>query len=897
MASYNTGTTFTLGGVTHTTAFTGTVPAGVLTNDVMICAVMVFTFSGGTPGFTTPTSGGGNWTQIGTTLHSVQGGFDCYALTFYRVATASDASSTFSISYNGTPGGTDDFFWAADLESYTGFYTASPIGNVATVANINATTMTAPSTTTARATSWAVYTCQVAVNGSGTITGEPTTNRHVTGVSGIDAGISDSAGSAGAAGSSIGGGTWTFSNSSGGGAAGFTIELCTVAPAAAVTAAPTPPRIPHPLWYELLEVAQSRADWQAQGVASLQQQHWRLMDGVNGRPGVSSSGTQPPGTATGSGTNVVGTTFYVTQGGMWFEGFWWYVAASGAQSTSAQKFCLYAYYSGPGAAVVPGSVVTSGTLSQGWNYIPLPQPVQLAIWGTYGAATGLTGTYPQTATQTGTGNAYRNGFSNGPLTAFSDAGAGNAPPYTIGNGVIASGASSTDPALTVPTGDLGAGTLVWLDVQVTNTAPAAYNGSYRLWPNMLDGDFATVADSSVNYVLGTEVQLSQPCVVNAIWYYIPSGQGSSNNQWATSADIWNVRTGARVATQGSPVWLKPFTGGADGNSNSGRWVYTQLPGTVTLPAGDYYVTVYNSNGSPNGWSAKRLGYWQAYNQAPAGTYLTNPPGVNGITTGPMYAPTTPAASDIADFSSPSVVAPGQSVFATGPPNQFPTSYVGTPTPLFQNYWIDLEVTPASTYQPNLPVLPQRIPHPQFYALLEDAAYRQQRNGLLASSGVTIQGTASLTAAGSMATAGVQGVIASAAGAGTVAANVTQSAPVTLAGTGTLSALATQLGSAALAGAGVINANSGASVQGAATLTGAGVLSVPAAVQQAGASLASGGTLTATAGIGAGASLTGAGVVTPPPPPFQVGRSTSAGTDPRDGTPSVTGPDTSASGVS
>lgn len=233
MSSYNTGVTGSLTNAAAATAFTFTLPAGIATNDVMIASVYVFTFSSATPSFSTPTSGGGNWTQISTTITSALNGFAEFALMFYRVATGSDASSTFSISYTGAaPGG--GVYWAGDVESYTGFFTASPIGNIFTTSGNTGSSMTAPSGTTARASSWALYSCQAGVNASGGITGEPPTSRHtINQGNGVNTGISDSNASAGAAGASIGGGTWSFGNTAVYGASGFTIELCTQAAAPA----------------------------------------------------------------------------------------------------------------------------------------------------------------------------------------------------------------------------------------------------------------------------------------------------------------------------------------------------------------------------------------------------------------------------------------------------------------------------------------------------------------------------------------------------------------------------------------------------------------------------------------------------------------------------------------
>ena len=99
---------------------------------------------------------------------------------------------------------------------------------------------------------------------------------------------------------------------------------------------------------------------------------WRLMDGASGRPGVGSSGTQPPSAGTSyTGDYLAGLVFNVSAGSLWFEGYWWWVPSTVSQ-TGAQKFALWQEVSGGGGGsgmLVPGSVVTSGTLTAGqWNY-------------------------------------------------------------------------------------------------------------------------------------------------------------------------------------------------------------------------------------------------------------------------------------------------------------------------------------------------------------------------------------------------------------------------------------------------------------------------------------------------------------------------------------------------
>ena len=108
-----------------------------------------------------------------------------------------------------------------------------------------------------------------------------------------------------------------------------------------------------------------------------------------------------------SGPFLAGVLFCVTSN-CWFEGYWWWVCPSG-QSTSPQKFALWQVYGAAQGNLVPGSVVTSGTLTAGqWNYIPLPTPLQLSIGNVsgvgaavYQAVTGFSNSFPDTSSQFG----------------------------------------------------------------------------------------------------------------------------------------------------------------------------------------------------------------------------------------------------------------------------------------------------------------------------------------------------------------------------------------------------------------------------------------------------------------------------------------------------------------
>lgn len=361
---------------------------------------------------------------------------------------------------------------------------------------------------------------------------------------------------------------------------------------------------------------------------------------------------------------MAGVAFEVTEGGCWLEGYWWWVNdGSPAQPTAPQKFSLWSAYSQNNGILISSSVVTSDDLTAGqWNYVPVEAPVQLAIGTTYVAAAGVNGSFPNTNDQFGPGDPYAAGIVNGPLTGYSDQGGSRPAFYNLPQGVFTT--AGGDVSLIMPNGGSGSANF-WLDVQVSDAVPSGYGGSYRLWPNKSDASPQTSADAPVNYVVATEIHLSQPCALNYIWYYSPGGTA----HLATECGVWDIGTGKLVASDNSPSW--------SGAAASG-WVSCAFS-EVVLPAGKYRVSVYNGTTNPDGWSAKQLHYWDV------GV------GQNGITNGPLYAPRQAAAS-LADIYQGSGQEPGQAVFAVGPPDQYPHLYGNG---LAQNYWVDVEVTPTA----------------------------------------------------------------------------------------------------------------------------------------------------------------------------------------------------------
>lgn len=435
--------------------------------------------------------------------------------------------------------------------------------------------------------------------------------------------------------------------------------------------------------------------------------------------------TDGPSTAVSySGNFISGLVFGVSGGGKWFEGYWWWVAPTG-QSTAPVKCALWSVIApAVGGMVVPGSVVTSGALTAGqWNYIPLPEPVQLApSWdanatlngSSYIAAVGCNGNFPDTNNYFAAGNPGGNGITNGPLIAYAanSAGTTNVAPPGMANGVFAT--SGSDPSLIMPAGGSNNGDSFWVDVQVTDQAPAGYSGSYRLYPNKADANNVVTSDAAFNYTIATEVHLSESCTLDAVWYFRPNGASTM----ATRCDVWNIATGLSVASITSPVWLNSSGAAfANGPGGIGTWAQAQFPDGVTLPAGSYRVSVYNANGTSDAnWSAK-----DAFSDYFGETFPGA--GADGIDWGVINAPNWANASagflyggdgsSTPPFGGGGATPHAQPVFAQGASGEvaFPqlNAPVGAGTNQTQNYFVDLEVTPVGGNMANRSIPPTVLP--------------------------------------------------------------------------------------------------------------------------------------------------------------------------------------------
>jgi hypothetical protein len=78
------------------------------------------------------------------------------------------------------------------------------------------------------------------------------------------------------------------------------------------------------------------------------------------------------------GSFMAGVLFEVTSGGVWFDGYWWWVCPTG-QSTTAQQFALWAVYNGG-----IGGALVSGTMSHWraryrWRWRRATTPAQVLL--------------------------------------------------------------------------------------------------------------------------------------------------------------------------------------------------------------------------------------------------------------------------------------------------------------------------------------------------------------------------------------------------------------------------------------------------------------------------------------------------------------------------------------
>lgn len=210
---YNTGAKNTLTAVAHTVQPTLTIPAGVLPGDVMIVAVSMFTFTPTNPGITL-TPAVGSWTQVGGGLQSspAAGGLKEFGAVWKRVATAADAGTTLTFAFTGTPGSTDQFWWAIDIVAYTGFSDV----DVSNLAGTGTSGNLLPSGTSGALGELVVAIGSIAVAGSGSVSSlSGAVIRQNANTAGIACVIADTVYGVGASGTAIGGGSFVTTGGAG----------------------------------------------------------------------------------------------------------------------------------------------------------------------------------------------------------------------------------------------------------------------------------------------------------------------------------------------------------------------------------------------------------------------------------------------------------------------------------------------------------------------------------------------------------------------------------------------------------------------------------------------------------------------------------------------------------
>jgi hypothetical protein len=379
--------------------------------------------------------------------------------------------------------------------------------------------------------------------------------------------------------------------------------------------------------------------------------------------------TNGPATATSYvGNFTTGVVFEVTEDGCWLEGYWWWVADNGP--TIPQKFALWLVTNTGVGVVIPAATVTSGTLSTGWNFVPLPSPIPLSVGGPqavggacYLAATGVNGNFPETDGYFTTNGPAAGGITNGPLVAFSDQSGTFPAPFAMSQAVYS--LAGTDPSVAMPAeGNQSAN--FWMDLQVSDSPPTGYTGSFRLWPNFSNVTNGTqIANDTGTQTMGTMFSLSQPCLLNNIWLYSPDGV----NGLPASTQIWDTASGSLVAgTNLAADWSGAPGSGWIANSYSGM--------NIVLPAGEYIATVYNDTAET--FYLETRGYFGSYDG------ITGPASA-GLTNGPLSAPS--------------------NAQAVNPPGGNSCYFEGGAAPTYpndwdhddggENRWVDVEVTPSA----------------------------------------------------------------------------------------------------------------------------------------------------------------------------------------------------------
>ena len=220
-----------------------TIPAAVQAGDIVMFVASASNTS--TNPVITASSTGTTPAQIGSTVNFTgTNGFPTGTAIFWFKASSSDASKVITMS------GTTSSYLGISLGSWSGCAATQPDVSATPTSNTGSMTYTAPTVATLTTADWAVYLVGCFVS-STSFSGNPGTLREFD--TSARTALADSNGPVGAAGTSIGGGTWSQSVMTSGWA-GFTVGL---------TALPqpgTPPAAPGQTWLRRFRPrAQNRA--------------------------------------------------------------------------------------------------------------------------------------------------------------------------------------------------------------------------------------------------------------------------------------------------------------------------------------------------------------------------------------------------------------------------------------------------------------------------------------------------------------------------------------------------------------------------------------------------------------------------------------------------------------
>ena len=152
----------------------------------------------------------------------------------------------------------------------------------------------------------------------------------------------------------------------------------------------------------------------------------------------------------------------------------------------------------------------------------------------------------------------------------------------------------------------------WIDLQVSDTAPAGYSGSYRLWPNYPTVFPTQPTIDTQAQTVGTQFSLSQPCTLDNVWFYSPPFA----QDLPASTQIWNATTQTLVSgTNLTASW--------SGGVGSGWVANSYSSAGIVLPAGNYIATIYYGGGKVFYMESRGyFGSFQAMPDRPPTAWLT-----------------------------------------------------------------------------------------------------------------------------------------------------------------------------------------------------------------------------------------------------------------------------------